>query len=276
MPELTTTEQMLYATVKLTQLKNRAVAGHGTGFFFSFDMGGGRSLLAIITNKHVVDGGDAVRFNLHIADGDKPSGRFTEHTVPLANVIPHPNPNVDLCVVGFMEAFNSMKAAGDEPFLVCLGTPLIPADDDWAYFDALEEVLMIGCPNGIYDEVNSIPLIRRGITATPLSKDYNGKKEFVVDMACFPGSSGSPVFLYDKRGFFDRRNNVTQLDGQRALFVGVLHAGPVIAHNGQIVLARPPSFQVATMMHLGYAIKASEVRSLEAHLQQNVAQFPQP
>lgn len=37
---------------------------------------------------------------------------------------------------------------------------------------------------------------RRGITATNINFDYNGKKEFVIDAACFPGSSGFPVFIW--------------------------------------------------------------------------------
>jgi len=57
---------------------------------------------------------------------------------------------------------------------------------------------MIGYPNGLWDHVNNLPLIRRGITASHPGVDYqiegqNGPGVTVIDMACFPDSSGSPV-----------------------------------------------------------------------------------
>jgi len=56
---------------------------------------------------------------------------------------------------------------------------------------------MVGYPVGIWDSANNMPVIRRGITATHPGKDYEGKSEFMIDAACFPGSSGSPVFLFN-------------------------------------------------------------------------------
>ena len=54
---------------------------------------------------------------------------------------------------------------------------------------------MIGYPIGLIDEYNNKPIVRKGITATTYNIDYNGKKEFLIDIACFPGSSGSPIFI---------------------------------------------------------------------------------
>lgn len=52
---------------------------------------------------------------------------------------------------------------------------------------------MVGYPDGIWDEFNNQPIVRRGITATHPKNDFNGKGEFLIDAVCFPGSSGSPV-----------------------------------------------------------------------------------
>lgn len=60
---------------------------------------------------------------------------------------------------------------------------------------------MIGYPNGLWDSQNNLPIIRRGITATSVKKDYNGKKEFLIDAAVFPGSSGSPVFIFNEGSY---------------------------------------------------------------------------
>jgi len=56
----------------------------------------------------------------------------------------------------------------------------IPTPDQLKELDALEEVVFIGYPNGIYDTVNLMPIARRGVTATPLQIDYNGKPLFLA------------------------------------------------------------------------------------------------
>jgi hypothetical protein len=48
---------------------------------------------------------------------------------------------------------------------------------------------MVGYPNGLWDTANNFPLIRRGVTATHIKNNYNGKSEFVIDIACYGGSS---------------------------------------------------------------------------------------
>jgi hypothetical protein len=62
--------------------------------------------------------------------------------------------------------------------------------------DAVESVLFVGYPNGLYDTVNFTPLIRRGTTASPYQLDYCGDPTFVIDASVFGGSSGSPVFRH--------------------------------------------------------------------------------
>jgi len=126
---------------------------------------------------------------------------------------------------------------------------------------------MIGCPNGIYDEVNKMPLVRRGITATSIGKKYEGKPYFLVDMACFPGSSGSPVFIYNQSGYFNKKTNSNIVGTGRLFFVGVLFAGPTITNTGQVVLSKMPTVQVSSMMHLGYVVRSSEILELEKMVQ---------
>lgn len=58
---------------------------------------------------------------------------------------------------------------------------------------------MIGYPVGLMDEVNLQPIFRRGVYATNPSLDYMGRKEFLLDIPNNGGSSGSPVFRFDKK-----------------------------------------------------------------------------
>lgn len=127
---------------------------------------------------------------------------------------------------------------------------------------------MIGYPNGLSDQHNNLPIVRRGITATPPSLDFNGQRQFVVDCGCYPGSSGSPIFTYQ---------TVTTMDGGAAFsvgpprisLIGVLFAGPRLTVAGDIVPREIPtslSIEVRsmTMMHLGYCIKSTELAWLHA------------
>ena len=122
---------------------------------------------------------------------------------------------------------------------------------------------MIGYPNGLWDKVNNMPIIRKGITATKYSLDYNGKKEFVIDAACFPGSSGSPVILFNKGGYTDKKGNLKWGSG-RLLLLGILYAGPQLRVDGTIrVITTPDSQSIGVQSNipnnLGYIIKSKAI-----------------
>lgn len=278
MPDLTLAERLLYSTVKLTASKAGVPVSTGTGFFMYFAKDGDRFFPAIVTNKHVVNGADQITAVCHFADGDKPSGRFVACNMAIASgsYIEHPDHSVDLCAIPMGDIMNQANDAGTPIFVQWIDHSIIPSDDDWQYFDAMEEVTMVGCPNGISDEINNLPMTRRGITASPLSRKYNGKDEFMVDMACFPGSSGSPVFIYDRNGYLDRRTNIYNMGQQRIVFVGILYAGPQISNNGQIILGQPPRVMVAAMMHLGNVIRSSAIHAIDAEFRRRFHAIPAP
>lgn len=278
MPALTLAENLLYSTVMLTAFKSGAAVSTGTGFFMQFAFEGDRFVPAIVTNKHVVQGSDQITAVCHFADGDQPSGKFVSCSIAIApgSYINHPDPDTDLCAVPIGDIMQQAIDAGTPIFLRMLGFDIIPKDDDWQYFDAIEEVTMVGCPNGISDIVNNLPIVRRGITASSLAKRYNGKEEFMVDMACFPGSSGSPVFIYDRNGYLDRRQNSYLIGQQRILLVGILYAGPQIANSGHLILGQPPQVAVAAMMHLGNVIRASALKQLDVEFRKLFPAMPAP
>lgn len=258
-------EELLYSTVKITAYLNGKAHGTGTGFFTAFDNDGENCFLALVTNKHVIEKSDQIKIICHVKNNEgEPSGNFVELSIGINDkqVIYHPDTKIDLCAISIAGLINQAIDQGMPIFYKFLDLSLIPNTDDWQYFDAIEEVTMIGCPNGISDEVNHLPIIRKGITASSLAKLYNGKQEFMVDMACFPGSSGSPIFLYDKKGYLDRKTNTYYMDKSRIHLVGILYAGPLINNNGQVILAQPPQVTVAAMMHLGNAIRSTELHVL--------------
>ena len=140
----------------------------------------------------------------------------------------------------------------------------IPTKDQQKSIDAIEDIIMIVYPNGLWDEINNMPIMRKGTTATDITIDYNGRKEFMIDAACFPGSSGSPVVLCNP-GTYRTRNGNTNLGGSRFYLLGVLYAGPQLTVTGEIKIVTIPTAQQKPLAishipnNLGYVIKSERI-----------------
>lgn len=269
---LSLAERLLYSTVKITALNQGNIIGTGTGFFTTFNQTIESIVPVLITNKHVITGADQIRITCHIAEEKiyKPSGTFIEVNIFLHDTLfNHPDPNIDLCAISTGSILQQAIDRKIPIFYAPITMDTIPTEAEWQYLDAIEDITMVGCPNGISDTVNNLPIIRQGITATSPSKNYNGKHEFMIDIACFPGSSGSPVFLYNPHGYLDKETNQFMMGRPRLKLLGILYAGPQVTNSGQIILANPSQFTINSMMHLGYAIKSNQLRILENHVIQN-------
>jgi hypothetical protein len=141
----------------------------------------------------------------------------------------------------------------------------------------MEDVIMLGYPNGIWDAKHNLPIIRRGVTATHAKLPLNGKPEFLIDAACFPGSSGSPVFLANIGGYFDYAGNL--IFGSRVFLLGTLWGGPVQRTEGEVKVVEVPVdtkavAQWAVPMNLGYVVRATELRRLEEAVRKAVTPSP--
>ncbi len=277
MSSMTVAEYMLYSTTKLTSYRGGAVSGTGTGFFYNVPLGPDEVAFLMVTNKHVVEGASEIAITFHVSappPAEGPSGQVVTWKFDVRSrgsgrqflVIPHPRDDIDLCAINLSSELARASQKGFRFFASPLAREYLPGPEEWQNFDAIEEVTMIGCPRGIYDASHNIPIVRRGISATPLLKDYNGKPEFMVDMACFPGSSGSPIFVYNRDGYFDRRTRKFLSGRQRLHLVGILYAGPLIRSDGQVVATGSPRVEVATAMHLGYAIRSTQILAIENEL----------
>jgi len=273
MTTLSNAERLQFSTVKLTAIKGGQPIGTGTGFFYEFlssDKGG---LPTIITNKHVPGDADLIRATCHLlGDDGMPTGKSREFDIPNNPYYraDHPNSDVDLCAFVLTEKLEDADQEGRSIFYGAITKDLIPTREEWESFDAIEDVTMIGYPRGLSDRVNNFPIIRSGITASSLGRDYNGRAEFMADMACFPGSSGSPVFVLDRNGFRDKRTGTYHPAASRFKFVGILYSGPTITNEGEIIFSNQPTVEVAAMMHLGNIIKSTELEAFEEFFKKNI------
>lgn len=272
---LSLAEQMLYSATRIITYREGSPRSFGTGYFYLVRLEGDLHAVLLVTNRHVFNGCDRLDLSLPIRGQDgQPSRDFHKWSLILkGDPIGHPDPSVDLAVISVTNLHRSTPDGGKAfPYYVTLSRDIIPSAEAWDAFDAIEEVTMVGCPNGLFDEANNLPITRRGITATHPGKNYQGRQEFMVDLACFPGSSGSPVFLYSTGASYDRSTSGYSLGNVRILLLGTLYSGPTINQRGEIVLAREPSVSVAAMMHLGIVIKSTQLLAFDDLVRQQVEQ----
>lgn len=149
-------------------------------------------------------------------------------------------------------------------FSILFDESLIKDDDSLEKeADVAEEILMIGYPVGLWDELNNFPIVRKGIAATHPALDFQDKSIGVVDIACFPGSSGSPIIIYASGAYYDKQAKSTKV-GQKVILLGLLFGGPVHSSEGKIEIKEIPTNQVPItqiqqFIHLGYYVKAKEI-----------------
>lgn len=278
--ELSLTEQLLYSTVrikcegKVKDEDGKVKVKVGTGYFFEFkkDKGNNCPITVVITNKHLIDGAQKGRLIFSKKD-DKGNPLDTEHFSFSIDDFEqawkrHPDKNVDLCAMPLKPFLNLAEQKGIELFYRTLQMKYIPREQQLDELSAVEDVIMVGYPNGLWDKENNKPLFRKGITATHPKFNYKGKKEFLIDMACFPGSSGSPVFLLNEGSYPNKKTGGLIVGRTRFFILGTLRAGPTYTPNGEIKIVDIPTTQnldikLKIPINLGLVIKASRIKELE-------------
>jgi Trypsin-like peptidase domain len=222
-------EQLLFTTVFIETEYSDGSTGTGTGFIYSVDVAPGRASQFVVTNKHVVENGTSVSLRFirsENADMTTPLlGQVLTMKISadLDNLfVGHPDPDIDVSVSSISRWFELFRSQNAHPFFRAVTPSIMMNEESGQALDALEQVTFIGYPNGLYDQVNYLPLARRGATATPPTVDYGGKPIFLIDGSVFPGSSGSPVFIADTGGFASRDGEF-QI-GSRVMLLGIVAA----------------------------------------------------
>lgn len=262
---------LVYSTVRI-ECADATGVGTGTGFFFSFCRTNGKHVPAIVTNKHVVRHAVRGSFYIHLRDDNgepllASSARFEIESFESRWTM-HPDPAIDLCAMPVGALYEKAERSGRPIYFMPLEMALVPSGEEFLNYCPLEEIVMVGYPNGIWDDRNNMPVLRRGITATHPGLDYEGRKEFLIDAACFPGSSGSPVVLYNTGGYLSSNGNFYM--GTRVKLLGVLYAGQVQKIDGQIVSEPIPTgrglrAESHIPINLGNVIRSSELKFFEDH-----------
>jgi|GEM_PF-567325 len=270
---------LLFSTARIVTKSGNATAS-GTAFLYSHTLPNepikGRGVPFLVTNRHVVATAEEGRVVfLRAADKQRLTG-ISSSPYPLTigdfskGWIYHPDPTVDLAMMDLSVFFQMIyEAHGVNLFIRASTAQDIPTGEALQNIDAIEDVFMIGYPNSIMDEVNHLPIVRRGITATPFSSNYQGREEFLIDASVFPGSSGSPVFLLDhQKPDADR--------SKRLYLLGILSGGFFRVHQSREMVRGdiPTSLSVdehREMLDLGVVVKSNRIHQLIALWEQKIA-----
>lgn len=254
--------QLLYSTLRL-EAETPGGVSTGTGFIFSMERGD-NTYLFVVTNKHVISAAGIGKFFFTVMeDGGPVVGKRHEVTVAdFQNAwFGHPDPSVDVAVMPLVPVLEHMQSQGVSAYFKMIPESAIPTGEQLADLDALEDIVFVGYPNGVYDAHNLLPIVRKGTTATPVFVDFNGQKLFLIDASVFPGSSGSPVMLVNE-GWYTQGNTLQA--GSRFHFLGVIASVLIRHEQGAVEFVDIPTAQqqIATtqqMIDLGVVFKSDTV-----------------
>ncbi len=264
---------LLYTTTRIVAKLPDDSESIGTGFFFNYKINENLFLPVIITNKHVINNAVEGEFFFHEAlfedNKKKPSKNsfsfkikgFKNYWIEFVN-------DIDLCALPLEILIKQAKLQNKEIFYAPFAENLVPSNNTLEELSAIEDVKMVGYPIGLWDDTNNFPILRSGITATHPAIDFQGKPTGVIDMAAFPGSSGSPILILNQ-GSYTKGTNV--VIGSRAYLIGILFAGPQLSIHGDIQIRDIPTSQIPFSemnipVHLGYYVKAGVLLENKQHI----------
>lgn len=258
-PVMTIADELFFTTVFI-ETTTATGSSSGTGFLILYPRASG-SVPVLVTNKHVLADTNQVTFTMTRSDREAPATSGTRITINdfgTHSWVGHPDPQVDVAAMFFNPVLEAM-AKNNAPAFFRAFTPNQLISQDTAYeLDSIEAVTFLGYPNGLFDRSSMSPIARRGQTATPIFNDYNSLPAFLIDASVFPGSSGSPVVLFD-RGSYTTRDGTTHI-GSRIALLGIVAAVHTRQVNGEVQIVSRATTSFEDVIDLGIVFKASAIQ----------------
>jgi len=252
----------------------------GTGFFFSFlyDENTKTSVPTIVTNKHVIKNAitGKLRFSLQDSEGTPLKGEYVDLIIDNFEKrwIMHPDNEVDLCILPIAYIHREIEKSKKNLYYTTLSMKDIPDTMEISNtLSRIEDVTIVGYPDGIWDSYNNMPIVRKGITATSLQLDFENKPRFLVEAAIYGGSSGSPVYIFNQ-GSYSLFNGGVAF-GDRLRLVGIIYAVAQHTVDGDIKIIDVPTNKMPKAItqipnNLGVAIHSRKLKEFEKILEERI------
>lgn len=239
MNDNTRADDITLTTVRLDVTYKDGHKGAATAFFYEFDLTKGKTT-CLITNRHVLKDASTIVSNAHPAidsEGYFPNLEYScEWKVDITEkgLLFHPDESVDLAI---MLVGPAMKEHYREDSIVycyrafCKSS--CPTNEEIKQITVMHDIVMVGYPNGLIDEAHMMPVCRRGMIATSPLLNFNGERAFLIDIACTPGSSGSPVIAYDS--IWEKLENGQLRKTDQARLIGIFSEGNTTIAQGATI-----------------------------------------
>lgn len=206
-------EQLLFTTVRIyTTIPGGTSTG--TGFIFNYSHNG-KYYPFLVSNKHVVDGAIEGLLEFNLAKGNEPD-LGNKHTLHYNNFrnqwFFHPDPEIDVAISPLGPIINQLAKNNINIFYRSISNDIVPSEDAMKEIDAVEDVLIIGYPNGLYDSKHLLPIVRKGITATPQILILTINQSFLSTPPFSRGQVAAP-FLYVMWEALRKRERARSIQG---------------------------------------------------------------
>jgi len=197
--------------------------GSATGFFFRHN-----NVKYLITNRHVViDEEDDfypryLRLQLHISKTDYQQNCFIEISLYNnidKNWIEHPDYNekqVDVVAIPLTEKTIDNTENFNRSIINFMTTDNFNTEYQLSSF---ADVLIIGYPLGFSDDVNNLPVYRKGMIASSFPIHFENYPYFLIDSNLHEGTSGSPVLNSSSNILIDSKGNSLHTD--KSILLGI-------------------------------------------------------
>lgn len=275
---LSTSELIINSSIRIecqgdTTINNKKVGftSIGTGFYFEFKFDSIR-VPVIVTNYHVVENTKVGILHFTETNTNKTPayGKIVTEVVNNFGARWIKHPSEDLAILPLNPILvDIQKNKKKDPFIVYYEESLIPTKEFLDEVTSIEDVLMIGYPKGFWDSTNNLPIVRKGLTATPINLNYNRKPQFLLDIPIFAGSSGSPIILFNQGSFGTKKGGVAI--GSRLILLGINVQSINYTAEGELILPPGnPRIQTTTALpfNIAVVIKSQELLKFKSILQQ--------
>lgn len=219
------TKLIFYTTCRIVNHTINNKTKHGTGFFMNYKFDNGDVVRVVLTCKHVIENYKTIEVFSCLDDGSaNPIDTVSfcmKYEIGSNDELVVKHPIEDLAALIFSYNDKIFLKGNRQPYYLSLEEQNVPPNKT-EEIDFIQSIIMVGFPEKVYDKFNNKPIVRRGVTATPFQNNFDGKKQFLLDIASFHGSSGSPVFLLDDAPFMI--NNVF-VPGPRFYLLGMFTGG---------------------------------------------------